>query len=113
MFYTHRFTKLEDKVNYGHFQLLRNVKAVSPYDIYFAMTNGICHYSFKDYNSNPQIVISMNSRFSMTVFDVLDNFFALGNIYGEISIFDNQKENYMHNKFKVAPGGEGMIVNCV
>jgi hypothetical protein len=50
-------------VEAGHFQLLRNVKAISPYDIYFAVDKGIAHYNTKSREDPEVIVREENSRF--------------------------------------------------
>lgn len=58
---------------------MRNVKAVSPYDVYYAVHKGVAHYSFKNPEQKPEIVtINSNIQSSMTVFDVFDNYLVFG-----------------------------------
>ena len=48
----------------------------------------------------------------MSVFDVSDQIFAFGDCDGNIYIYNNETEKYLHDKYSVAQG-EGMIVNSL
>eukprot|EP00347_Sterkiella_histriomuscorum_P000565 403375359 len=110
-FYEHRLTLSEDKINIGHFQLLRNLKAIDCGNVYFASDSGICHANFKEAKYNTETVV-LNSKLSgvLSVFDVKDNILVMGTHEGQVYIYDLDNEKYLYEPFVLAVG-EGMIVN--
>ena len=69
-YYEHRFTHMEEKIGIGHFQLLRNLKAVSPYDVFFATSYGVNRFSFKTLKPSKTIFSDAKLDHNYSVFDV-------------------------------------------
>ncbi|CDW83213.1 uncharacterized wd repeat-containing [Stylonychia lemnae] len=110
-FYGHRLTQLDQNVSIGHFQLLRNLKALSSHEIYFATNQGVNYFNFKEPWVESQKVVCENWLLgNYSVFDNFQNFIVLGSHDGNIAIYDTDKQQYVQKKFSLAQG-EGMIVN--
>ena len=109
-FYTHEFTKREDRIHAGHFQLLRNLKTVSPYDVYFAVEQGIAHYNSKS-RDTPQVIVKETSpNFVLTVFECWKDIIAFGSPNGKIYLYSMEKASFIYRNYELARG-EGMIIN--
>lgn len=109
-FYGHVHTKREDRVNAGHFQLLRNVKTVSPYDVYFAVEQGVALYNAKSRELPEVIVRETSPGFSLTVFDCFKENLVFGSLNGKIYLYSMAKGSFIYRGFEIAKG-ESMIVN--
>ncbi len=101
------------RVENGHFQLLRNIKALSPFEILFAVDKGIGYYNTK--NQERKIITrEPNSRFILTTYDVKNDLVCMGSYDGKIYLYSLSKEKYVQRAFEIAqPAFEDQIVNCI
>ena len=92
---------------------MRNVKALSPYEILFAVDKGVAYYNTK--NQERKVVVrEPDSRFILTTFDVCNDLICMGGFDGKIFLHSMSKEKYVYKAFEIAkPAFDGQIVNCI
>jgi WD40 repeat protein len=92
---------------------MRNVKALSPFEILFAVDKGVAYYNSKS-QERKVIVREPDSRFILTTYDANNDLICMGSYDGKIFLYSIAKEKYVHKAFEIAkPAFEGQIVNCI
>ena len=93
---------------------MKNVRAVSPNDVYYSIEQGIGHLNTKGPSKVPEIVVNdtASDMYSLTTFDVYGEYLAYGSYDGKICLYSLEKSKFLKKDFEIAQG-EGMIVNTL
>jgi hypothetical protein len=86
---------------------MRNIKAISPYEVLFAVDKGVAYYNSKSLERKV-LVREPDSRFIMTTFDSFNDLISMGSYDGKIYIYSLSKQKYEHKAFEIThPTFEG------